>query len=233
MLEVDSLTAGYGETTVLRGVSLVVPPSRAVALLGPNGAGKTTFLRAVSGLLRPRAGEVKLDGQTVTGRSVDYMARAGLCHIPEGRGIFPSLTVRENLVLQSPKGQEKSSIERAAEVFPVLGGRLKQLAGSLSGGEQQMVALMRAFLCAPKVVVVDEPSTGLAPLIVDQIFAALKELVRAGTGLLVVEQYVARALDIADTAYLLNRGEIVFHSEARDLQDREVLEHYLGGAAGA
>jgi branched-chain amino acid transport system ATP-binding protein len=232
MLEAADLVAGYGETTVLRGVTLRIPRGGVVALLGSNGAGKTTLLRTISGLIKPTSGTTVLDGSDVTGRSADYMSRAGLCHLPEGRGIFPSLTVRENLVLMSPKGRERPSIERAVESFPVLGDRLNQLAGSLSGGQQQMLSLVRSFVANPKIVAVDEASLGLAPLVVEQIFSALQRIVDGGAALLLVEQYVTRALQLADTAYVLNRGEITYSGPAHELRDDDVFQRYLG-ATGA
>ena len=174
MLELEGITAGYGETVVLRDVSLSVPDSGVVALLGPNGAGKTTTLRAASGLIRPISGRVLLDGEDVTGLKPYAMARRGLCHLPEGHGIFPSLTVKENIVLNSPKGKERESLVRAGDQFPVLAARLGQQAGSLSGGEQQMLSLVRAYLTNPRIVVVDEASLGLSPLLVDQVFDALE-----------------------------------------------------------
>ena len=228
MLEIENVTAGYGDTVVLRGVSLSVPDSKVVALLGPNGAGKTTLLRAASGLIKPMSGRVMLAGEDVTGGRPFTMARKGLCHLPEGRGIFPSLTVRDNLVLQSPKGKEGASIERAVAAFPALGSRMKQLAGSLSGGEQQMLALVRTFVADPKIVVVDEASLGLAPLVVDRIFETLQQIAAAGVSVLLVEQYVTRALELADSAYLLNRGEIVFSGPADELAGDDVFEQYFG-----
>ena len=174
MLELEGITAGYGETVVLRDVSLSVPDSGVVALLGPNGAGKTTTLRAASGLIRPISGRVLLDGEDVTGLKPYAMARRGLCHLPEGHGIFPSLTVKENIVLNSPKGKERESLVRAGDQFPVLAARLGQQAGSLSGGEQQMLSLVRAYLMNPRIVVVDEASLGLSPLLVDRVFDALQ-----------------------------------------------------------
>jgi branched-chain amino acid transport system ATP-binding protein len=233
VLEIENVTAGYGDTVVLRGVSLSVPDSKVVALLGPNGAGKTTLLRAASGLIKPMSGRVALAGEDVTGRRPFTMARKGLCHLPEGRGIFPSLTVRDNLVLQSPKGKEGVSIEKAVAAFPELGGRMKQLAGSLSGGEQQMLALVRTFVADPKIVVVDEASLGLAPLVVDRIFETLQQIADAGVSVLLVEQYVTRALELADSAYLLNRGEIVFSGAADELAGDEVFEQYFGIEIGA
>jgi branched-chain amino acid transport system ATP-binding protein len=204
-----------------------------VALLGPNGAGKTTLLRAASGLLKPMGGRVVLEGEDVTGRKPYEMARRGLCHLPEGRGIFPSLTVRDNLILQSPKGQEEDCIQKAVSAFPAIGSRLRQVAGSLSGGEQQMLALVRTYLVNPKIVVVDEASLGLAPMLVDRIFETLREIVRNGVSLLIVEQYVTRALELSDFAYLLNRGEMVFSGRADELEGDEVFERYLGVEVGA
>ena len=155
MLEIVGVTAGYGRTTVLRDVTISVPDASVVALLGPNGAGKTTVLRATSGLVPIRDGRLVLDGDDVTGRTTADLARRGICHIPEGRGIFPSLTVRENLILQSPKGKEAEAVERAVDVVPLLGERLSQTAGSLSGGQQQMLAVVRAYLVKPRAVLVD------------------------------------------------------------------------------
>jgi branched-chain amino acid transport system ATP-binding protein len=228
VLELDQITAGYGGSVVLRQVSLSVPRSRVVALLGPNGAGKTTLLRTAAGLLRPMAGRVRLAGTDMTGRSPHEMARAGLCHLPEGRGIFPSLTVGENLLLATPKRAGVDAVGTAGEKFPVLGTRLKQLAGSLSGGEQQMLALARAFLTEPAVVVVDEPSLGLSPIVVEQIFSSLEAIVRGGTAVLLVEQYVNRALELADFVYLLNRGSVVFSGTGSALSDTDIFERYLG-----
>ena len=228
MLEIESVTAGYGDTVVLRDVSLSVPDATVVALLGPNGAGKTSLLRAASGLIKPMSGQVTLAGEDVTGRKPYYMSRKGLCHLPEGRGIFPSLTVRDNIILQSPKGTESASIDKAVEAFPVLGSRMRQFAGSLSGGEQQMLALVRTFLSEPKIVVVDEASLGLAPLIVNRIFDTLKRIAESGVCLLIVEQYVTRALELADSVYLINRGQIVFSGPANEVQGDDLFERYLG-----
>ena len=232
VLDVEQVTAGYGDTVVLRDVSLSVTDSSVVALLGPNGAGKTTLLRTASGLIRPMGGTIRFDGEEVTGAAAHVMARKGLCHLPEGRGIFPSLSVRDNLILQSPKGEEHASIERAVEAFPILGTRIQQTAGSLSGGEQQMLALVRAYVSHPKLVVVDEASLGLAPLIVDKIFEMLQQIVDTGTSLLLVEQYVTRALAIADRVYLLNRGRVVFSGPADQLAGDDVFERYLGIEVG-
>ena len=228
MLELEEVTAGYGETVVLRDVTLSVPDSKVVALLGPNGAGKTTTLRTASGLIKPMRGRVRLNGEDVTGLKPYAMARRGLCHLPEGHGIFPSLTVKENIVLNSPKGMEKESVEKAGDQFPALVARLGQQAGSLSGGEQQMLSLVRTYLTNPKVVVIDEASLGLSPLLVDQVFETLSQIAAGGTALLMVEQYVTRALELADTVYLMNRGQIVFSGAAADLRAEDVFERYLG-----
>jgi branched-chain amino acid transport system ATP-binding protein len=228
VLELENITAGYGDTVVLRDVSLAVPDAKVVALLGPNGAGKTTLLRVAAGLIKPMSGRVVLNGRDVTGRKPYYMSRQGLCNLPEGRGIFPSLTVRDNLILQSPRGKENATIERAAEAFPALAGRMKQLAGSLSGGEQQMLALVRTFASDPKIVVVDEASLGLAPIIVDRIFETLAQIVATGVSVLLVEQYVTRALALADSACLLNRGQVVFAGPANELEGDEIFERYFG-----
>jgi len=230
VLEVEGLTAGYGSVTVLRDVTLSCPTGKVIALLGPNGAGKTTLLRTLTGLLRPSAGTVTMEGQDVTGWKTTQLARAGLCHIPEGRGVFPSMTVRENLRLFGPRGRDKSneSVERATLAFPALGKRLKQTTGSLSGGEQQMLALARAYISNPRLVLVDEASMGLAPLVTESVFRFLAQLAAEGTTLLMVEQYVAKALELADTVYLLNQGQIVFSRPAKGLTSEEIYASYLG-----
>jgi branched-chain amino acid transport system ATP-binding protein len=226
-----SISAGYGATTVLRDVSLTVPDGSVVALLGRNGAGKTTLLRAACGQLPPSKGQIEVDGQTMTRRPVHDYARMGLCHIPEGRGLFRTLTVRENLRLQSPRGREAESIERATTVLPALGRRLDQTAGTLSGGEQQMLALARAYVSDPRLVFLDEVSMGLAPKIVEEIFGFLHTLRRSGAALLLVEQYVQRALQFADYVYILNRGTIVFAGEPGELDGDEVFRTYVGAQA--
>ena len=231
MLEIEAIDAGYGDSLVLRNVSLSVPDGAVVALLGPNGAGKTTLLRAASGLLAPSAGRVVLAGEDMTHARANRVARRGLCHIPEGRGVFPTLSVRENLVLNAPRGQHDEAIALAEETFPILRERMKLHAGKLSGGEQQMLALMRAYIRKPSVVLVDEPSMGLAPMIVDQIFEFLHRLVEEGSALLLVEQYVTRALEMADHAAILSRGEIVVAGTPEELRDADVFHTYLGATA--
>jgi branched-chain amino acid transport system ATP-binding protein len=223
-----SVSAGYGATTVLRDVSLTVPDGSVVTLLGPNGAGKTTLLRTACGSLCPSKGQIEVDGRSMTGRPVYQYARAGICHVPEGRGLFRTLTVRENLRLQAPRGQEDESIERAATVLPALGRRLDQVAGTLSGGEQQMLALARAYISDPTLVFLDEVSMGLAPKIVDEIFSFLDTLRTSGAALLLVEQYVQRALQIADYVYILNRGTIAFAGQPGELDADDVFRNYVG-----
>jgi branched-chain amino acid transport system ATP-binding protein len=228
VLELRNICAGYGTGRVLENVNLVVPDGAVVALLGPNGAGKTTMLRVMSGLLRPSSGRVLLDGKEVTGSSPYELARAGICHVPEGRGIFPTLSVADNLRLQAPRAVDRRAVDMAAAVFPRLEQRRSQLAGTLSGGEQQMLALSRAYVAEPSTVLLDEVSMGLAPKVVDEIFDYLRRLAAEGISLLVVEQYVARALELADYVYILNRGRICFAGESAEVGDETVLESYLG-----
>jgi branched-chain amino acid transport system ATP-binding protein len=232
LFELRGLRAGYGASLVLRDVDLGVPPSSVVALLGPNGAGKTTLLRAASGLIPLWEGRILLDGVDVTHRAPHRLAAAGICHVPEGRGIFPGLTVRENLLLQSIPGQEDAALERATSVFPILGARLGQVAGTMSGGEQQMLALSRAYVKNPRVVMLDEVSMGLAPRVVDEIFEFLAILKGEGASLLLVEQYVTRALELADYVYLLNKGEVGFRGEPSELDHAGVFLEYLGEGRG-
>ena len=232
MLTLEGITVGYGTTTVLRDVNLTVPESSVVTLLGPNGAGKTTLLRVASGLLHPWAGRLLVDDADVSRVPPHALAGLGVCHVPEGRGVFPPLSVRENLLLFSPPGTERDSVERAVEAFPDLGGRLGQLAGTMSGGQQQMLALARAYVSGAKVILLDEVSMGLAPVIVDEIFTFLDRVASEGVSLLVVEQYVNKALAIADYAYILGRGQITFAGDASELADEDVFSRYLGIEVG-
>jgi branched-chain amino acid transport system ATP-binding protein len=227
MFALHDIVAGYGDSTVLRGVSLRVPRGKIVALLGPNGAGKTTLLRVASGLLEPTEGEITLEATSLRGKPADAFARAGICHVPEGRGIFRSLSVRENLLLQAPPG-DVDALAKAIDAFPRLGERLDQRAGTMSGGEQQMLAVARAYLSNPSFVFLDEVSLGLAPRIVDEIFTFLRRLADGGASLLLVEQYVVRALKIADFVFILNQGEVAFAGEPGELDEAEVFRTYLG-----
>jgi branched-chain amino acid transport system ATP-binding protein len=233
LFELRGVTAGYGASTVLRDVSLAVPNSSVVALIGANGAGKTTLLRVASGLLRPTAGDLVLDGKPIADTAPHALVRRGICLVPEGRGVFRSLTVRENLVLHARPGTEDEAISRAVEAFPKLGQRLAQAAGTMSGGEQQMLALARAYIQSPRVVLLDEVSMGLAPKVVEEIFAFLAELAAAGSSLLLVEQYVTRALEVADYVYMLHKGRVAFAGEPAELAGTDVFETYVGAHIGS
>jgi branched-chain amino acid transport system ATP-binding protein len=232
MLELRNISAGYDTGPVLRNVSLMVPAASVVALLGANGAGKTTLLRVASGQLQPVNGNVLIDGHDVTGQPSEKLARRGVCHVPEGRGVFPSLSVADNIRLQAPSAVDRrGAVTRATEAFPRLGERLDQRAGTMSGGEQQMLALARAYVCNPKVVLLDEVSMGLAPRVVDEIFVYLRQLARTGISLLVVEQYVSRALELADYVYILDRGRLSYAGEPCEISEESIAHSYLGGLA--
>jgi branched-chain amino acid transport system ATP-binding protein len=228
MLEMRNIVAGYRAAVVLRSVDLVVPDRSVVALLGANGAGKTTLLRVASGLLAPQSGDVLIDRAPVTNSSPHALAAQGVCHVPEGRGIWRSLSVRDHLALFARAGKGGQYVEQAVDAFPKLGNRLDQLAGTMSGGEQQMLALARAYVQNPRIVLLDEISMGLAPSIVDEIFLFIERLSQQGASLLIVEQYVQRALAIADYAYVLARGRVVFAGEPGELSDQHLFEQYMG-----
>jgi branched-chain amino acid transport system ATP-binding protein len=227
VLRLDAVTGGYGDTTVLRDVSLDVKKGTVVALLGPNGAGKSTLLKMISGVITPKRGRILLGDSDVTRHSVHHRASQGLCHIPDGGGIFPSLTVKENLVLASPKGMEREAIERATNAFPALGQRLGQVAGNLSGGQQQMLAVVRSYLSSADLILIDEVSMGLAPMVVDEIFAFISDLSARGTSMLLVEQYVTRVLAIASHVYMLNQGSVTLSSSAEEVRRSDLFEHYM------
>jgi branched-chain amino acid transport system ATP-binding protein len=230
-LELAGITAGYGELTALRDIDLTVPGGSVVALLGPNGAGKSTLLSVASGLVRPRSGTVRLDGVDCTGSGPDRRARLGVCHVTEGRAVFGGLTVRDHLRIFAAAGEGAAATERVMDAFPRLGGRLDQPAGTMSGGEQQMLALARAYVSRAPVVLLDEVSLGLAPVLVDEIFDFLRRLASEGTTLLIVEQYVSKALALADLVYLLVRGRISYAGEATEFVDGDVFAQYLGAKA--
>jgi branched-chain amino acid transport system ATP-binding protein len=229
VLALDGVTAGYKGISVLRGVTLTVPAGSVVALLGPNGAGKTTALRCASGMLRSRSGRLRVSGQDLTGQPAHRVARAGVCHIPEGRGIYPSLSVRENMLMFSPSVAPATLIDAALAAFPHLKSKLRQPAGTLSGGEQQMLALSRAYARSPRVVLLDEVSMGLAPKVVDEIFASIGQLRERDVSLLLVEQYMDRALQIADYVYVLRRGAVAAEGRASDISRDQILDTYLQG----
>ena len=227
-LALQGVHAGYGATTVLRDVTLRVPAGAVTALLGPNGAGKTTLLRTVSGFVPASSGQVHIGGEDVTGLRPHRRAALGLCHVPEGRGVFRGLSVRENLLMQAGRGSERAAVDRAASAFPILGERLAQRAGTLSGGQQQMLAMAAAYVRNPSLVLIDEASLGLAPIVVDEIFAFLEQRTAEGAALLIVDQFVTRALEMASTAYVLHRGTIAFDGSADELLQGDVFERYLG-----
>jgi branched-chain amino acid transport system ATP-binding protein len=231
LLQVEDLEAGYGGILALRGVSLEVRAGEIVTLIGSNGAGKSTLLRAVSGLLRPRRGRVVVDGQDVTGARPDAIVRLGVCHVPEGRRIFANLTVLENLQMGGyvQRGNEAAGLKRVLELFPRLGERLKQAGATLSGGEQQMLAIGRALMAAPRLLLLDEPSLGLAPRLVQQIFDIVKTINASGTTVVLVEQNAQQALRIATRAYVLETGSLVLEGPAAQLAaDPRVRRAYLG-----
>ncbi|HEX7660697.1 MAG TPA: ABC transporter ATP-binding protein [Pseudonocardiaceae bacterium] len=230
LLAVTDLTAGYGGPDVLQGISLVVGAGEVVAMLGPNGAGKTTLLRTLTGLLRSRSGSIVLAGREVAHLTPHRRARAGLGLVPESKGVFPALSVADNLRVNLPR---RRSTEHVLELFPILRERLRQTAGTLSGGEQQMLGLARALLRDPTVLLLDEPSLGLAPRIVDLLFDTLGTIAAAGTTILIAEQNVTKALDLADRVYLIDRGRVSWTGSARDaVLDTHIADTYLGIADG-
>lgn len=229
-IEWSGLSAGYGPMKVLFDIDIKVPSGSVLALLGPNGAGKTTSLRVASGLLPPTKGKVRLLGEDVTKLSVGKRSRRGLCLVPEGRGIFPNLTVQENLLLHTHLRGRSAHDEieaRAFARFPRLGERRHQVAGTLSGGEQQMLALSRAMTTEPKVLLLDEISMGLAPIVVQQLFELVRDLAREGLTIVIVEQLVQDALEIADYVVLLNQGRAVAIGQPADVRD-DIVNSYLG-----
>ena len=238
MLVVEDLYAGYGNSKVLTGTSLAVPQGKVVALIGANGAGKTTTMRAISGMLKPEKGRVLLDGVPVQGRDASWIARLGLAHAPEGRKVFGPLSTEDNLLLGAYsrlplffgfRAKSSYDLERVYELFPLLKERRLQSSGTLSGGEQQMLAIGRALMANPKIMLLDEPSMGLAPVIVQEVFNTINRLKTAGITLLLVEQFAKSALAVADYAYVMERGRIVAEGVPADLQkDERVLAAYLG-----
>jgi branched-chain amino acid transport system ATP-binding protein len=238
MLIVENLHAGYGTSEVLQGASLEVKAGQVVALIGANGAGKTTTMRAVSGLLKPSHGRVLLNGKPVQGYGAARIAKLGLAHAPEGRKVFGPLSVEDNLLLGAynhlPKffgfrGQAAHDLEKIYELFPRLKDRRQQSAGTLSGGEQQMLAIGRALMANPKVILLDEPSMGLAPVIVQEVFNIIRRLKEAGSTLLLVEQFAKSALEVADYAYVMEHGGIALSGTPAELHKNErMLAAYLG-----
>jgi branched-chain amino acid transport system ATP-binding protein len=239
MLEIQNLHAAYGKVEVLHGISLEVPKGKVVTLIGSNGAGKTTTMRAISGMIKPASGRLSLNGIDITGMSSNKIARSGLAHSPEGRRVFATLSVTDNLLLGAfprltfgrPRGDVEGDLKRIFDLFPRLKERENQLAGTLSGGEQQMLAMGRALMLNPDVLLLDEPSMGLAPLLVEEVFRIIRELKSRGITMLLVEQFAAAALNVADYGYVLENGRISVHGPAEQLKnDPAVREAYLGAA---
>jgi branched-chain amino acid transport system ATP-binding protein len=238
MLEIESLNSFYGPVQVLHDVSMEVAEGEVVTLLGSNGAGKSTTLRSISGLMRPAQGTIRFDGQLLNGRSPESIARLGISHVPEGRQIFPGLSVLENLQLGSSKRRPKradvlADLDRVFEIFPRL-RELKDRAGwGLSGGEQQMLAIGRGIMARPRLLLLDEPSLGLAPIIVSQMFQVIRQLKQSRTTLLLVEQNAHQALRVADRGYVLESGRVVLADTAADLLDSEQMRAAYLGKSGA
>ena len=239
MLQVENLAAGYGKVKVLHEISLQVAEGTLVTLIGSNGAGKTTTLRALSGMIKPESGQVRVAGEDVTGLPSHEIARRGLAHSPEGRRVFPVLSVEDNLIMGAftrltgsrPKGDVKADLNRMFDIFPRLAERRQQQAGTLSGGEQQMLAMARALMLSPKVLLLDEPSMGLAPKLVEEVFATITRLKAARVTMLLVEQFAAAALEVADFGYVLENGRITASGPAAALKvDPAVRAAYLGAA---
>ena len=234
MLDVDHLNVWYGMTEVLRDVSFKVPSNEIVALLGGNGSGKPTVLNALSGLVLPRAGSIALGGRGLAGASTDTMVKAGIVQVPQGREVFATMTVQDNLLLGAATRHDRAAIlgdiDEMFTLFPRLGERAQRRAGTLSGGEQQMIAVARALMARPRLLLMDEPSVGLAPKIVDEVIETILRLRDQGLTILLVEQNVGVAAAVAGTAYVLKDGEIAYTGDAPELiNDAKVLASYLGG----
>ncbi len=233
MLEIKDLSVSYGGIKALRGISMQVADKKIVSLIGANGAGKSTLLRTISGLVRAQSGSIKFDGQEILGLSIDKICKKGIALVPEGRRVFTDLTVAENLrigaYLRNDKTEIAKDLEWVYELFPRLKERSWQFAGTLSGGEQQMLAVGRALMSRPRLIMMDEPSLGLAPLIVQQIFSIIDEINKKGVTILLIEQNANMALKAADTAYVLETGEIALSGSGESLLTNErVREAYLG-----
>lgn len=234
LLEVKNLVVSYGAIKALRGISFSVEQGEVISLIGSNGAGKTTTLHSISNLIKKNSGSIFFEGTDITNLSADKIVKMGLIQVPEGRRVFANLSVKENLemgaYLRKDKEQIKKDMEWGYELFPRLKERLSQLAGTLSGGEQQMLAMARALMSKPKLLLLDEPSMGLAPILVDEIFEIIKKISSAGTTILLVEQNAYKALSIANRAYILETGEITKDGNASNLiTDKAVISAYLGG----
>lgn len=235
MLKLEGIVAGYGNITAIKSIDFEVPEGSIVSLIGANGAGKSTTMRTIMGLLKPSAGKVTFNGEDITGKATFDIVKKGISLVPEGRQILQDMSVYENLEMGAYIRNDKEiddDIKKVFKRFPILDERSYQLGGTLSGGQQQMLAIGRAMMARPKVLLLDEPSMGLAPLVVNEIFETIKEINKDGTTVLLVEQNVRQALKIADYAYVLETGNIVLHGKADDIaHNPRVMEAYLGGKA--
>lgn len=234
MLKIEDINVYYGNIQALKGVSMEINEGEIVTLIGANGAGKSTLLKTISGLLKPKQGKVLFEGDSIGGRAAQAIVKMGISHVPEGRRVFANMTVAENLELGAYLRKDKDGIhkdmEKVYELFPRLLERIKQQAGTLSGGEQQMLAMGRALMAKPRLLLLDEPSMGLAPLLVKQIFNIIQEISESGTTILLVEQNANLALSIADRAYVVETGRIVLSGNAEELTSSEEIKMaYLGG----
>ncbi|ALO38699.1 ABC transporter ATP-binding protein [Alcaligenes faecalis] len=234
LLALQDVVAGYGYLTALHGVSLHVQPGEVVAILGANGAGKSTTLRAISGLIRPTSGQITWKGQVISGRSPEHILKLGLAHCPEERHVWPEMTVEDNLDLGAYLIKSKTEVERRKGIafhrFPRLKERYRQLAGTLSGGEQQMLAIARALMSEPELLILDEPSLGLSPKMALEVFQVVRDISEHGVSILVVEQNVHNALNVASRAYVLETGRVIAEKDSASmLKDPELLSAYLGG----
>ncbi|MDO7488022.1 ABC transporter ATP-binding protein [Peribacillus sp. NPDC096622] len=234
MLKIEDINVYYGNIQALKGISLSINEGEIVTLIGANGAGKSTLLKSISGLLKPKQGQIIYEGQSIGGKAAQSIVKMGISHVPEGRRVFANMTVEENLqlgaYLRKDKAGIKQDMEKVYELFPRLLERLKQQSGTLSGGEQQMLAMGRALMAKPRLLLLDEPSMGLAPLLVKQIFNIIEEINKTGTTILLVEQNANLALSIADRAYVVETGRIVLSGKSEELTASEEIKNaYLGG----
>lgn len=234
MLQVENIDVYYGDMQALNGLSLEIGEGEVVALVGANGAGKTTTLRTISGLLRPKSGDIRFDGKPIHKAAAHAIVDMGISHVPEGRQLFPMMTVEENLLLGAHLRRVRNDRQRMLDVevypmFPMLKERASQLAGTLSGGEQQMVAIARGIMSRPKVLILDEPSLGLAPVIVKEMFATVRKIREQGVTVMIVEQNVTQTLQLADRAYVIENGAVVLSGASKDLlNDEHMRRAYLG-----
>lgn len=233
LLEIDDLHVSYGDLPVIHGISIRVNVGEIVTIVGANGAGKSTLMRAISGLLKPTSGDIRLDGKSIVGMPPEKVTALGISHVPEGRGLFHQMTVLENLELgafqPSARARTKDSLEEAYVLFPKLRERMHQKAGSLSGGEQQMLAIARATMAHPKLLILDEPSLGLSPIVVQDMFKIIKALHAKGVNILLVEQNIHQALDVANYGFVLQTGSVVMEGDANTLlTDPEIKKAYMG-----